>query len=185
MVCRAPPHGTARVLKLYKKEGDTLHYWEAWVHEGRLTVHHGIVGQVGEEREQPVPPDEDPDMAIAEAAGPLVDQGYDEPDPDAMVTLIVQYPVEGQGSGHDLEKRVAVEELLTDALGWTGNGEVEGGELREQRLRVHCRVMDPDAGVRTAVQALDSEDLLEDATVLLAQGDEEPRAVWPPLPPAP
>jgi len=86
MVCRAPPHGTARVLKLYKKEGDTLHYWEAWVHEGRLTVHHGIVGQVGEEREQPVPPDEDPDMAIAEAAGPLVDQGYDEPDPDASVS---------------------------------------------------------------------------------------------------
>ena len=172
------------MLKLYKKEGDSLLYWEAWVHEGTLTVHSGTVGQVGEERQQPVPPDEDPDMAIAEAAGPLVDAGYDEPDPDAMQTLVVQYTVEGKGTGHDVEKRVAVEELLTDAFGWTGNGEVEGGELKDQRLRVYCRVMDPDAGVRTAVEALDSEDLLEGASILLAHGDEEPRAVWP-VPPAP
>lgn len=168
------------MLKLYKKEGDTLRYWEAWVHEGVLTVHQGVVGQVGEEQQQPVPADEDPDMAIAEAAGPLVDAGYDEPEPDAMHTLIVQYPVQGKGTGHDVEKRVAVEELLTDALGWTGNGEVEGGEMKEQRLRVHCLVMDPDAGVRTVVEALDSEDLLEGASVLVARGDEEPEAVWPP-----
>jgi hypothetical protein len=170
------------VLKLYKKEGGGLLYWEAWVHEGTLTVHWGTVGQVGEEKSQPVPPDEDPDMAIAEAAGPLVDAGYDEPEPDAMAPLIVQYAVEGKGTGHDLEKRVAVEELLTDALGWTGNGEVEGGELREGLLQVHCRVMDPEAGVRTVVEALDSEDLLEGATVLVAHGDEEPKAVWPPAP---
>ncbi|MCP3139860.1 hypothetical protein [Pyxidicoccus xibeiensis] len=168
------------MLKLYKKEGDSLHYWEAWVHEGKLTVHWGIVGQPGEDREQPVPPDEDPDMAVAEAAGPLVDQGYDEPEPDAMTALIVQYTVEGKGSGHDLEKRVAVEELLTDMLGWTGNGEVEGGELREGLLRVHCRVMEPNAAVRTVVESLDSEDLLEGASILLAEGDEEPEAVWPP-----
>lgn len=170
------------MLKLYKKEGSSLQYWEAWVHEGTLTVHWGTVGQVGEEKSQPVPPEEDPDMAIAEAAGPLVDAGYDEPDPDTLATLVVQYAVEGKGTGHDLEKRMAVEELLTDALGWTGNGEVEGGELREGQLRVHCRVMDPDAGVRTVVEALDSEDLLEGATVLLAAGDEEPKAVWPPAP---
>ena len=24
------------MLKLYKKEGDTLRYWVAWVHEGKL-----------------------------------------------------------------------------------------------------------------------------------------------------
>lgn len=170
------------MLKLYKKEGGGLLYWEAWVHEGTLTVHWGTVGQVGEEKSQPVPPDEDPDMAIAEAAGPLVDAGYDEPEPDTLATLIVQYAVEGKGTGHDLEKRVAVEELLTDALGWTGNGEVEGGELREGQLQVHCRVMDPDAGVRTVVEALDSEDLLEGASVRVSRGDEEPKAVWPPAP---
>ncbi|NVJ04114.1 hypothetical protein HUW63_02495 [Myxococcus sp. AM001] len=176
---QGPPNETRSVLKLYKKEGNRLRYWEAWVHDGALTVHQGLVGETGEDHQLPLPPDDDPDLVIAEAAGPLVDQGYDEPDATAMMTLIVQYTVEGKGTGHDVEKRVAVEELLTDALGWTGNGEVEGGELQEQQLRVYCRVMDADAGVRTAVEALDAEDLLEGATLLIATDDEAPRAVWP------
>ncbi|MCP3099673.1 hypothetical protein LZ198_12420 [Myxococcus sp. K15C18031901] len=167
------------MLKLYKKEGGSLRYWEAWVHERVLTLHWGTVGEVGEQKELPIPPEEeDPELALAEAAGPLVDDGYDEPDPDAMDTLIVQYDVEGPGSGHDLEKRVAVEELLTDALGWTGNGEVEGGEQGDGHLRVHCRVMDADAAVRAVELALDSEDLIDGATVWVARGDEAPRRVW-------
>ena len=69
------------MLKLYKKDGDTLRYWEAWVHEDKLTVHWGVVGEQGEEKHLPLPADEDPDMALAQAAEPLVDQGYDEPEP--------------------------------------------------------------------------------------------------------
>ncbi|MCE9670962.1 hypothetical protein LY474_24440 [Myxococcus stipitatus] len=167
------------MLKLYKKEGGSLRYWEAWVHERVLTLHWGTVGEVGEQKELPLPPEEeDPELALAEAAGPFVEEGYDEPDPDAMHSLVVQYAVQGQGTGHDLEKRVAVEELLTDALGWTGNGEVEGGELRDGLLRVHCRVMDVDAAVRAVEVALDSEDLIDGATAWVARDDEAPRLVW-------
>ncbi|RKH36063.1 hypothetical protein, partial [Corallococcus llansteffanensis] len=110
-----------------------------------------------------------------------VDAGYDEPEPDAMAVLLVEYAVKGKGSGHDFEQRNAVEELLTDALGWTGNGEVEGGETEEGRMRVHCRVMDPETAARTVVEALDAEELLEGAQVLVARGDEKPRVVHPPL----
>lgn len=167
------------MLKLYKKEGDSLRYWEVWVHEGVLTTHWGTVGEVGEQKEAPLPPDEDPDFAIADAAGPLIEDGYDEPELEAMATLLVQYPIEGKGTGHDVEKRVAVEELLTDALGWTGNGDVEGGELRDGHLRVYCQVMHTEAAVRGIVTALESEDLLDGASVLLAEGDAEPRLLWP------
>nr|WP_217439525.1 hypothetical protein [Myxococcus sp. CA056] len=176
-----PPLGYS-VLKLYKKEGDSLRFWEVWVHEGVVTTHWGTVGEVGEQKDTPLPPEEDPDFAIADAAGPLIEQDYDEPELDAMATLIVQYPIEGKGTGHDVEKRVAVEELLTDALGWTGNGEVEGGELRDGFLRVHCQVMHADAAVRTVLQALDSEDMVDDVSVLVAKGDEEPRVIWPTTP---
>ncbi len=181
MLCRALPWGLT-LLKLYKKEGDRLRYWEAWVHEGVLTTHWGFVGEVGEQKDVPLPPEEDPDFAIADVAGPLIEEGYDEVEPDSLSTLIVQYPIEGKGTGHDVEKRVAVEELLTDALGWTGNGEVEGGELREGHLRVYCLVMDEKAGVYTVLEALDSEDLADDVSVLVARGDEEPRVAWPQTP---
>jgi hypothetical protein len=167
------------VLKLYKKEGDTLRYWEAWEHDGELTVHWGVVGEMGEHKKLPIPPDEDVDMLVAQEAESLVDAGYDEPEPDAQATLIIEYPVQGKGTGHDFEKRKAVEELLSDMLGWTGNGEVEGGETTPGRMRVYCLVMDTDIAVRTVVEALDEEDLLEGALVLVARGDEEPRQVAP------
>jgi len=167
------------VLRLYKKEGDILRYWEAWVHEETLTVHWGTVGEMGEQRETPLPTGEDPDMAIAQAAEPLVDQGYDEPDPDAMTPLVVQYALRGKGTGHDFEKRHAVEEALTDALGWTGNGEVEGGETRPGRMNIFCRVMDPEVALRTITEALDAEDLLEGASIALVREGEEPRVLWP------
>ena len=118
-------------------------------------------------------------MAIAEAAEPLVDEGYDEPDPDAMAPLVVQYSLQGKGSGHDFEKRNAVEELLTDILGWTGNGEVEGGETQPGRMNVFCRVMVPEVAVRTLVEALDEEGYLEGAVIALVPEGAEPQVVWP------
>jgi hypothetical protein len=167
------------VLRLYKKEGDTLRYWEAWVDDNGLSVHHGTVGEMGEHQTVPLPAGDDPDMAVAEVAGPLVDEGYDEPDPDAMAPLVVQYPVEGKGSGHDFEKRNAVEDLLTDILGWTGNGEVEGGETQPGRMNVFCRVMEPQLAVRTLVEALEEEGYLEGATIALVPEGGEPRILWP------
>ncbi|WP_375769740.1 hypothetical protein NR798_02305 [Archangium gephyra] len=167
------------MLRLYKKEGDTLRYWEAWVQEATLTVHQGAVGEMGEQRDSPVPADEDPDMVIAQAAEPLVDQGYDEPDPEAMVPLVIQYALQGKGSGQDFQKRHSVEEVLTDALGWTGNGEVEGGETQPGRMNVFCRVMDPDIALRTLLEVLDDEELLEGALIALVREGEEPRVLWP------
>lgn len=167
------------MLRLYKKDGDTLRYWEAWVYEGSLTLHWGVVGDKGEDSSRPVDASEDPDMLIAQAAESLVDEGYDEPDPEAMIPLVVQFPLQGKGSGQDFEKRHAVEELLAEVLGWTGNGEVEGGETQPGRMNVFCRVMDLDVALRTLPGALEGEELLEDALFAIVPEGEPPRVVWP------
>lgn len=167
------------MLKLYKKEGDALRYWEAWVHEGELTVHWGTVGENGETRTMPLPPDEDPDLLVASEAADLVDQGYDEPEPDILVPLVLQYPVQGKGSAHDVAKRDAVDELCTDVLGWTGNGEVEGGELKPGRMNLYLQVMDADVAARTLAEALDDEDLLEGAILAVVPEGQPPRVLWP------
>jgi hypothetical protein len=168
------------VLKLYKKEGDSLRYWEAWVDEGELVLHWGTVGELGEHQRSALPPDEDPDMAVAQAAEPLVDQGYDEPEPEALVPLVLQYSLQGKGTAHDFNKRNAVEEVLTEHLGWTGNGEVEGAETKPGRMNVFFRVMAPEVAVRTLVEALEEEELLEGATLATAPEEGEPRVLWPP-----
>jgi len=168
------------VLRLYKKEGDTLRYWEAWVHEQSITLHWGVVGETGEEKVLPLPADEeDPDMAIAQVAGPLVDEGYEDPDIEEMTPLVIQYALKGKGSGQDFEKRHNVEAVINDTLGWTGNGEVEGAESQPGRMNVYFRVMDVDVAVRTLREALESEELLEGAVIAVAPDEGEPRVLWP------
>lgn len=167
------------MLRLYKKEGKALRYWEAWVHDTEFTVHWGTVGEMGESRTQPLPSDEDPDMVVASEAADWVDQGYDEPDVEAMVPLVIQYPLEGKGTAHDYERRDACEELCTDILGWTGNGEVEGGETKPGRMNVFLHVMDADIAVSTLVEALEEEDLLEGAVIATAREEEPPQVLWP------
>jgi predicted DNA-binding WGR domain protein len=169
------------VLRLYKKEGDTLRYWEAWVHEDSVTVHWGIVGQTGEEKVLPLPADEDPDMVVAQQAEPLVDAGYDEPEIDSMAPLVVQYALQGKGSGQDFEKRHTVESVISDTLGWTGNGEVEGAESQPGRMNIYFRVMDVDIALSTLREALESEEMLEGATFATAPEEGEPRVLWPPV----
>jgi hypothetical protein len=87
--------------------------------------------------------------------------------------------VQGKGTGHDFEKRNAVEELLTDHLGWTGNGEVEGGETEEGRMNIFCRVMDPQIAMRTLLEAFEEEGYLEGVVIALAPEGAEPRVLWP------
>lgn len=167
------------MLKLYKKEGATFRYWEAWVSEAGLFVHWGTVGEMGEHQTTPLVPDEDPDMTIAQLAEPLVDEGFDEPDPDTLTPLVLQYPLQGKGTGHDFEKRNAVEELLTEHLGWTGNGEVEGAETQPGRMNIFFRVLDPEVAVRTLTETLEDEELLEGAIVAVVREDEAPHVLWP------
>jgi hypothetical protein len=169
------------VLRLYKKEGDTLRYWEAWVYEESVTVHWGIVGQTGEEKVLPLPADEDPDMVIAQAAEPLVDEGYDEPEPDIMAPLVIQYALQGKGTGQDFEKRQLIESIISDTLGWTGNGEVEGAESHLGRMNIYFRVMDADIALSTLREALESEEVLAGALIAAIPEDGEPRVLWPPV----
>ena len=91
----------------------------------------------------------------------------------ACIALVVRDYQAGGRRDH------SVEEVLTDALGWTGNGEVEGGETQPGRMNVFCRVMDPDIALRTFLEVLDDEELLEGAFIALVREGEEPRVLWP------
>ena len=169
------------MLRLYKKEGGTLRYWEALVNEEAVTVHWGIVGETGEEKQVPLPKDEDPDMVVAQEAEPLVDAGYEDPELEEMKPLVVQYALQGKGSGQDFEKRHTVESIINDTLGWTGNGEVEGAETQPGRMNVFFRVMDVEIALRTLREALESEEVLEGATFAEVPDEGEPRVLWPPV----
>jgi hypothetical protein len=56
-----------------------------------------------------------------------VAQGFEELDEDDGVIPLVEYKIDGMGSKQDAARRHAVEDLLNNALGWTGSARKEKG----------------------------------------------------------
>jgi hypothetical protein len=131
------------MLKLYKKNGEQLHYWETWEPDDKSSiVHWGFVGDQGQQ------------LLIGENSHPhyrkIVEQviqerlaeGYTELDEDQMVFIEVRFVIDGFGSEADLDKRHRLEDRLNETLGWTGLGHVDGGSIGSGSMEVGCVVVD-------------------------------------------
>jgi predicted DNA-binding WGR domain protein len=109
------------MLKLYKL-GDMTRYWEAWNTDTEVTIHWGIVGETGETRDIPLRSGENPNSIIKREAKQPKNEGYRKIPPSKSFRLVIQFRVDGMGSTIDLEKRIRVENLMSECLGWRGLG---------------------------------------------------------------
>ena len=166
------------MIKLYNINDFESRYWEAWIHEGRIVYHEGVLGERGEKREVPIPPGQSAEAIMErEAHGPRTD-GFVELDEDDLAELVIQYRVHGWGSGKDLDRRHRVEDLMKHELGWTGLGHCDGGDIGSGTLNIYCYVVDPNLAVKVAVEALRKEELLGGA-LIATQSDQDYVVLWP------
>lgn len=166
------------MIKLYKKENGGFRYREAWEHEGEVTVHWGELGTQGETRTVAVQAGQSAKEAIDNELAQARADGFAEIDSDDHIEFIVQYGVEGHGTEEDLEKRYAVEDLLNGALGWTGNGHCDGGQMGSGSMEVFSYVIDPHIACKTTVESLRENSLLEGALIAYEE-DEEYKVLYP------
>ena len=163
------------MLKLYKT-GDIARYWEAWSTASEVTIHWGILGEKGETREIQIRDGDNPNEIIEREAREPKKQGYKKIPASKLQRLIIQYPIKGMGATGDLDKRVQVEELMNECLGWKGLGHCDGGDMGSGTMNIFCFVVDAKAAVPHVLQELKQNELLEEA--LVATGDQ-PNVVWP------
>jgi predicted DNA-binding WGR domain protein len=163
------------MLKLYKA-GNTPRYWEAWSTTNEVTIHWGNVGENGETREIQLRTGENPNSIIEREAKQPKSEGYRKISSSKLSRLVIQYQVDGMGSTNDLDKRIKVEELMNELLGWKGLGHCDGGDLGSGTMNVFCFVVDATKAVPQIVNTLKANDLAEGA--VLAVGSE-PKVVWP------
>jgi hypothetical protein len=163
-----------KLPKLYRLSPGEARYWET---PGGITVHSGRLGEKGETRR----------LFSGEASRRLVQaeaaqrqaEGYAEIPLDEHATMIVQYRIDGFGSEADLDKRNRVMSLMDEALGWTGLGHCDGGDIGSGTTNVFCPVVDADLATRVILEELERRGLLETLTLASAT-DEEVRVRWPP-----
>jgi predicted DNA-binding WGR domain protein len=166
------------MLKLYKKQGRRVRYWEAWAAGKKIVVHWGKVGDTGENKEVRLAAGETAKKAIARHAEAPRAEGFEEMSLDDHAVLIVQHKTKSWGSGDDLAKRHRIEELLNECLGWTGNGHCDGGDIGSGTTNVFSFVVDPHLAAKTVVATLKKNKLLEGAIVAFHRG-EAATVLWP------
>lgn len=149
------------MLKLYKKRRSKFYYWETWdIDERSGTIHWGIAGEVGEDKEVSADSKEEYRVLIEKEVERLTADGYQIKLDSEMGKVALSYEAEGEGEGSkkDNEKIQALEDRLNECLGWTGLGHVHDAHIMEGKLFVFCFVVDVEVALRVI-----EEDLKETA----------------------
>ena len=163
------------MIKLYKA-GDDVRYWEAWSTDTEVTIHWGIVGDVGETREFQLKPGESPNTIIEREAKQPKQDGYRKIPASKLQRLVIQYRVNGMGDVDDLDKRVKVEEFMNECLGWKGLGHCDGGDMGSGTMNVFCFVVDAEKAVPHVLEELAARAMIDGVIVAIG---EATKVVWP------
>ncbi len=170
------------MLKLYKTVRGRVRYWEAWQRNTKLVVHTGWLGHWGRQDRMAMNRGESEKAAIKRySKAPLAD-GYAPIAEREHKMLVVQYRVAGWGSVEDLDARDAVERILNESLGWSGNGRCDGGDIGNGTINLFCSVVDPALAVKSIVVALKKAKRLDGAVIAVspsADVESKMTVLWP------
>ena len=155
------------MVKLYKFEGNKVLYWEAWEANGEIILHWGDLGERGKSRSIPLKGNESSKQFIAHEANKYRAEGYRKLQEGEEHIVLVQYQVDGWGTPEDLDRRYIIENLLNEVLGWTGNGNCDGGDIGSGTMNVCSLVVNPYLASRSIVEELRKNNLLEGAVIAL------------------
>ena len=131
------------MLKLYRFTETNKEYWETWDNDdGSHTVHWGELGTTGQSKIVKSTLLKKAEASIQKEIDTLVAQGFHPIDDEDHITLLIEYAVDGMGTGEDVEKRHRLEERMNETLGWTGLGACDGGSIGSGTMEVCNFVVD-------------------------------------------
>jgi hypothetical protein len=131
------------MLKLYKKIGTDLHYWETWEKDKRTgVVHWGVVGDIGQDKEIKSGFFSTVIKMIQKEVQEKLNEGYAEFNEENVSFLEIEYAVDDSGTEDDIDKRQRLEGKMDHILGWTGLGHCDGGSIGSGTMEVGCAVVD-------------------------------------------
>ena len=133
------------MLKLYRMSESSKEYWETWEESKDChLVHWGILGTRGDTKTVKSGFLRSATSAIQAEINGLVAGGFRPIAPEDHAILMIEYSVDGMGSGADLEKRHRLEQRMNETLGWTGLGACDGGSIGSGSMEVCNFVVDFD-----------------------------------------
>ena len=125
------------MIKLLKDLVGQLHYWEVWKDGNLLITHYGVVGEEGSRFETAVQPNETASKLMRRQAQQKIKDGFYSLKEDDLEEITIRYKLNGFGDENDLDKRHAIQDLMNQVLGWTGNGHCDGGDIGSGEMNIY------------------------------------------------
>ncbi len=150
------------MLKLYKNNRGTLHYWETWdIDNTSALIHWGIVGERGQDKEVYSKPSENFRDMVQKEIDLKIFEGYEQVDLDEHYILLVEYSVKGMGTPEDIDKRTRLQDKADQILGWTGLGHCDGGSIGSNTMEICCYVVNFDMAKQVFEKALEGTEFAD------------------------
>jgi predicted DNA-binding WGR domain protein len=161
------------MIKLIKDVDNDLAYWEVWKDDKTLVVHFGIVGDTGETEEVKLKMFDKAEKVMEKLAQEKLNEGFEYLDEDELTELVVQYRYKEDEIEEALEKRHAVEDIMNECLGWTGNGSCDGGDIGSGTANIFNYVIDVNKALKTVIEELSNNNLLDNVKIAYLDEDED------------
>ena len=143
---------TPTMFKRYRSDRE-LQYREAWTDDDAVVEHWGVLGNVGETRRHEVGPKRNAASILSDLERSAERAGFEPIPVERYRCVQVRANVAGDGSVDDLDLRHRLEEALNEALGWTGLGFCDGGDMTSFNY-----VADLNLGLKVIAEVLEAPD---------------------------
>jgi hypothetical protein len=131
------------MLKLYKNKDGVISYWETWDNDEKSgTIHWGELGNRGQDRVVKSGLFSNFHKEIQREIDEKIKEGFGPVDDEDLVTLLIEFKVDGMGTTADVDKRTRLQKRMDETLGWTGLGHCDGGSIGSGTMEVCCLVVD-------------------------------------------
>ena len=135
------PQDEPQMFKLYKKSGKSIDYREAWFADGMVVEHFGSCGDPGGTRDHPVSDEAEAKRVLNTLRKDARGAGFSSIPPSRHTTLVVEFDIDGFGTGDDLDRRHMLEEQLDQLVGWLGLGHCDGGSIGSGTMEIFLEVV--------------------------------------------
>jgi hypothetical protein len=160
------------LLKLYKKTDKGYLYWETWNTDDKTAeIHWGQLGQTGEEKELKTSSYKELKIKLKEQIEKIIKEGYAEIPLEDQYTIALTFKLGSWGTPKDLDRREEIRSVLTEHLGWTGNGRCDDGDIGSGEMTLYADVVEPYVAVKTIIEEFKLKGITESCEFTIFQGE--------------
>jgi predicted DNA-binding WGR domain protein len=161
-------------IKLHKKTSDKdILYWEVWNEDEKTAMTHwGKVGHNGDKKEVKSSNNTDLRAAVNKEINKYIADGYEDVPYENYYLMVLTFEMESLGEVEDLQRMENLRGIVTESLGWSGNGNCDECEIQEDKTILYADVLNSEIALQAAKAAFKKEGLTGDFFVTVMQEED-------------